>query len=357
MIKNIKIGAVFVILTILFVPRYGTAAIPGCDCLFPFIDEKIGKYGKYGYIDRSGKIVVPARFDIAYEFFDGVGVVKINEDTFGFVDSRGKVVVFPDTYLLSSFYENVAVGNFRGRYGVINKAGKPIAFFDFPVESSEYRPASTQFSDGLAPLPILNGGTAFVDTSGRTVLVLDSADRTSGFIDGMARIVDSDAKAGIIDKKGNFLIAPIDPKISSVLEPSDGLVKLGKHQFVPPDVPNWKYYNREGKLEFEVPYDYAGDFKFGMAPVELNNKWGYMNRKGHIAIPAGFESADDFSEGLAAVKMGGRFGFIDKIGKFVIPPQFGDVKSPFRCGLAYVTSENLGGYINKKGEWVWRRKL
>ena len=147
----------------------------------------------------------------------------------------------------------------------------------------------------------------------------------------------------------------VDVNIRSVADPSEGLVKVGKHEFTLPEVPKWKYY-KDGKLEFEGLYDYAGDFRSGFAPVKSSDKWGYINKYGRIAIPLLYESADEFSEGFAAVQIASKYGFVDKTGKLVIPPQFDKVVSPFRCGVSYVTKGNYEGYINTKGLFIWKVK-
>ena len=45
----------------------------------------------------------------------------------------------------------------------------------------------------------------------------------------------------------------------------------------------------------------------------------------------------------------------DRTGKFVVPPQYTYVDN-YDCDIAYVKLEGIRGYINKKGEWVWREK-
>ena len=54
--------------------------------------------GKYGYIDRTGKIVVNPQFDYARDFSDGMAVVGIGDylsQKYGFIDKTGKIGVNP----------------------------------------------------------------------------------------------------------------------------------------------------------------------------------------------------------------------------------------------------------------------
>jgi len=38
---------------------------------------RIERHGKWGFIDRTGKVVIPAQFDGASDFFDGLAPVRI----------------------------------------------------------------------------------------------------------------------------------------------------------------------------------------------------------------------------------------------------------------------------------------
>ena len=57
--------------------------------LFP-----INQHDKWGYIDRTGKIIVPPQYAAAGEFHQGRGSVKVG-DKFGFIDATGQMVIPP----------------------------------------------------------------------------------------------------------------------------------------------------------------------------------------------------------------------------------------------------------------------
>ena len=60
-----------------------TAALSGCS----------GKpQHSWGYIDRAGKVVIPAQFAEGREFSDGIAAVKI-QGNWGYIDRTGKVVI------------------------------------------------------------------------------------------------------------------------------------------------------------------------------------------------------------------------------------------------------------------------
>ena len=61
---------------------------------------RLGDYktGKYGFIDTTGKEVVPPKYDRADSFSEGLALVKLNYQ-YGFIDTTGKEVVPPTKYV------------------------------------------------------------------------------------------------------------------------------------------------------------------------------------------------------------------------------------------------------------------
>lgn len=136
------------------------------------------------------------------------------------------------------------------------------------------------------------------------------------------------------------------------------------------------------KTKMNEKYDYFGELSDGLVAARLrtSKRWHYLKPDGQVAIelPENVCSTEPFSEGLAAVAIdggpwkdigghsnisplkGSTFGFIDKTGKFVIPPKFPcpakDWHSKFKDGLALATAEKNAsialGYINTKGDFV-----
>ena len=62
------------------------SAVMAQETLYPFSDK-----GKYGYINKTGKVVLPAQFEFAEKFYEGLAVVKQGGKR-GFIDATGKIV-------------------------------------------------------------------------------------------------------------------------------------------------------------------------------------------------------------------------------------------------------------------------
>ena len=238
---------------------------------FEFATNRKGKsYLRHrlrGYLDRTGKIVIPARFFNAGDFSEGLAAV--NErigDKFGYIDKTGKYVIAPTFDYASDFSEGLAAVTVGHRCGYINHAGEYV-------------------------IP------AFIEDCGR-------------FSDGLALAGSGIKKIGVIDSSGHYVI-PLQPA-TTWRQASEGLIAFfGNLQH--------GFFDKSGKLIIEASsYNNVGRFSEGLAAVARDYKWGYINKKGELVIPLQFDEASDFVDGLAMVAITGQgLVYIDKSGKVV----------------------------------------
>ncbi|MCB0848174.1 MAG: WG repeat-containing protein, partial [Bacteroidetes bacterium] len=62
---------------------------------------------KWGYKDAGGKVVVPPKYDFAWDLSDGLGRVR-DKEKYGFIDQSGKIIIplkFENAY---NFIDNMA---------------------------------------------------------------------------------------------------------------------------------------------------------------------------------------------------------------------------------------------------------
>jgi len=62
----------------------------------------------YGYIDQSGKVVIPTRYDWASEFSEGVALVRSGSSTF-FIDMNGDEVISSRLQPSESYSDGLAL--------------------------------------------------------------------------------------------------------------------------------------------------------------------------------------------------------------------------------------------------------
>ncbi len=98
--------------------------------------------GKYGYMDKTGKFVIPAKYDLGYPFSDGLALVKV-KDQYGYIDKSGSYVVEPKFTAAENFSEEAAaVATGKNKWGFIDTKGKYIISPKFVHADG--------FADGLA---------------------------------------------------------------------------------------------------------------------------------------------------------------------------------------------------------------
>jgi hypothetical protein len=296
--------------------------------------------GKEGYINCHGEIIIEPEYSSAQPFVDGYAIVE--KKNFFVINDSGKKIsnVNVNSHLpiigAREFKNGIAVVKFlTGGAAFVNRNGEQL--FNTCYEDAK------SFSFGLSAIKI-NGKWGYIDETGN-IVISNKFDMAEPFSGGIAH-VSIDNKWGFIDSNGDFLVTPKYLFIAG--NHSNGLsLVFDKHHF--------KYVDRYGKQLFEVSQiEKAQYFSEGFARVTIKGRAGYINTEGKVIIEPRFDDAVEFSDGMASVKLSGKWGFIDRIGNLVIKPQFSSAAF-FKNGLAKVfVNDELSGYIDKKGEYVWR---
>lgn len=319
----------------------------------------VQKDGKWGYIDKTGKIVIKPQFYWVEEFSEGLAAFETEDSKHGYIDETGKVLVEPKLDRAEPFSEGLAPVAIDFEWGFIDKTGKIVIPFQFKY--------AHRFKDGIAPVDLflkeenanenIFGVNAFIDKTGKMILppfksVLNP--RTSqGFLFlEYFYPVGERPKPEIVDKTGKRLIQVEKFNLDGFRE-SVTPVQINK---------KWGYIDTTGKFVIQPQFDNAKSFSEGLAAVKISEKWGYINHQGKLVIPAIYEinEVEDgdhaFSEGLALVYFKNRYLFINQKGKKVLSLNYEKVER-FFGGVAAVKiderREEKRGYIDKKGKFVW----
>lgn len=276
--------------------------------LFPVTENE-----KCGYIDRTGKIVIPLKFEqYCLNFSEGLASVGLNGKR-GFIDETGRFVIEPkfDSFPEGSFDDGLAVITMNGTNGYVDKSGKVTLLPEYSSVES--------FNDGLAVV-------------GR-----------GGYSNGLY---------GYIDKQFKVVI-PVKYKYASPFSDERAYVSESSRS-----TDQFSYYINRAGQKMNYPPN-GGWFLFveGLATTDLNGKVGYMNLEGKIVIKPRFDEARRFSHGMAAVRIKNKWGFIDRTGRIVIRPQFDEVDDFGPDGIAAVARydknlETIHGFVNRKGQMI-----
>jgi hypothetical protein len=302
---------------------------------------------KYGYIDTSGKLVIPAQYDDARHFADGLAAVQIG-GKWGYINPKGERVIPPQFTMFADFTEGLAKVTQDNQVGFIDKTGKLVIPYRFDEAYS--------FSEGVAIVRV-GQQWSYIDKTGQLLIPLQPHPLQS-FSNGMAAIKVNN-QYGFIDKTGKRVIEPQFLGVDSFYEELAAVMIPNTYQ--------WGYIDKTGKVIIEAKFSQAQRFSEGLAGVKMDDKWGFIDKKGAVVIPYQFFAPQDFpgdgvepfSGSLAMVRLGEKAGFINKIGNMVIQPQFGDAWS-FSEGFArvsisgkWVREVNIGGSNSPPEISVW----
>lgn len=343
-------------------------------CSTSFAQEKDSLFHVYfgtrsGFIDKTGKIVVkPKEFKTCNglaSFSEGLMVMcSSSSDKMGFIDKTGEFVIKQEFDDAKDFSEGLALVVF-GDYGLHNQNDYKVGFIDKAGNLAIkpiYRDAKS-FSEGLAVVS-KDGKYGFIDKNGETKIPFE-LDYAGSFSEGLA-VIYKNNNYGFIDKKGNISIMPKFKGAGSFSEDLAWVKTNGQtYPYTIGDLylgegnESFSYIDKNGTVVIKIKAWRVGDFSEGLAAVQTENKIGFIDKKGKfvIELKRGFHpQLPKFSEGLAKIQPDVENQiFIDKNGKNPFSKHFESVTN-FENGLAYVCEKetDLCGYINKKGEYVWK---
>jgi len=311
----LSLRSLFLSFTFVFLLTFLTVAQENTPTLRP-----IQKGGKWGFIDKTGKVVIQPQFYWVEEFSEGLASFETEDGKHGYLDESGKIVVEPQFDRAEAFSEGLAPVAKKFEWGFIDKTGKLV----IPLQY-EY---AHGFTDGLAPV----------------VLFLEKAEAGENIFN----------KVAFIDKTGKTIVGPV----KSILNPraSLGFVFL-PHTRPVGETPDPEIMDKNGKILIQAESISNDGFQEGVTPVRKNGKWGYIDTTGKFVIEPQFAEAKSFSEGLALVQIGAKWGFIDRQGKLVVPAkfeinEFEPWNHSFSEGLALVYLNDELVFINQTGKKV-----
>ncbi len=285
---------------------------------------------KYGYIDAAGKMVIPQQFRMAYPFSEDLALVSLDKYEWGYIDRTGKMLVNLICSEPSSFRKGVARTDRLGQEGLIDRTGKFVVKPQFE--------AIAWYTDKIVAARVHNLW-GFFDWTGK--VVLEPQFHLVGGLGQDFAIVEKDGKYGFVDAAGRLVVSPQYDDCGWLF--AEGLLPVAKDG-------KFGFVDQTGKMVIAPQYDaVAGFTPEKLCAVKVGTKWGFINTSGKFVIPPQFDAAVGFVGDRAAVKIGGLWGFIDAAGKIVVKPQFKET-GYFSCGLASVKVNGKWGYIDKTGK-------
>ncbi len=207
---------------------------------------------RWGYLNTSGRVVIPARYENVVEFQEGLAAAS-RDDKYYILNTNGEETPIgsPSIALVKHFSERLAPFDNGTHLGFINAEGR------------------------VAIQPIYKGVGYFHDG------IAWARDDRSGLI-------------GFLNAKGEWVFKP---QFSYVINPhpDSHWVRCKREE-------DWMYVNSQGEELIVKDSEAWGDFENGLAPGKKNGSWGFFGTSGKWIIEPSFGGVRDFQNGFAAAK-------------------------------------------------------
>ncbi|MEO1626426.1 MAG: WG repeat-containing protein [Bacteroidota bacterium] len=295
--------------------------------LYPFTQDR-----KWGFVDKSGTVVVPATYDRVHSFHEGLAAVERHQGrtgssyitprgNLGYIDGSGKRVIQmgfdPHSLGLAKFSNGRAAIASRGRYGYIDKTGEVVI-------RPEYETANP-FHESLALVRTFDKEVLVIDTSGNVLFSLLERTRT---------LVDSTVER-VIYKNRTYQEGKIGV----------GFYREGKGYTA--------VFDKSGALLFTSQILFLHDYTDGVAPAtkDIRQNWGYIDAKGELVGGFDYKTVSDFQDGLAVVKSAetGKMGIINRDFEFQVEPTYDLIFEERESNVFLVEQRQKYGYIDGAG--------
>lgn len=246
-----------------------------------FVDGKIivEKDGKYGYLNRKGKVEIDFLYDYAEPFYKGVAVV-CNNDKYFLIDEDGRPINNNNyDYLEIDHNSDKIIFKRNDKFGIMTLKSKIIV--DTIYDNISY------YSEGLARVRNDNK-YGYVNEKGK--MVIECKYDWAGWFSEDYAVVEIDDKYGYINKKGELVISNLY---------DDAYDFYNGYAIVEVETSsgnNYKVIDKKGKTIY-TDYDYISRTK-NCFVVEKDDSFSIINKKGNITgLSSRFEYASGWNSG------------------------------------------------------------
>ncbi|MCH8904132.1 MAG: WG repeat-containing protein [Bacteroidetes bacterium] len=299
---------------------------------------------KYGYIDSTGKLKVPHKYNTAQPFYKGRAWVNF-ENKPGSIDKDGNWR-FLGEYEYVSFLNNQRAIVFNGQfYGIVDMEDQTIVPFKYrsikEIKKGQFYMTTMWYG------PDRKDKLGLFDSSGIEIIppIYDQIRWDHGH--GGLFQVELNGKYGYIDKSGKEIISP-----------RHGISEIKRNIFSVRINDKIGFYKSDGEQLTKIIYDEVGQFNGAFAYVKINEKYGFIDENGleitsikYDDVGNKFPSVVNENETIVKVTVNGKFGYVNYKGKEVVAPVYDEIGT-VREDLVSVCIDHKCGFINLNGEIV-----
>ena len=234
----------------------------------------------------------------------------LSDEGWEYINKKGKVIIKPNVF-----------------YDMVGDFNEDRAYVVHSVEKED-------FEDGIT---YVHNYIAYINKHGKVVIpFFEGGSYFYNFFGGLAAKQYGDATyCSYMDKNGKIVLDSeyfektgwINTRDAGCHSFGEGLLRVYKYTDDTYKTRISAFMNKKGEIvfskEFSVPENEIegscdfGSFNDGMATFSVNWKDGFINKNFEEVIPPIYDFAYDFKDGMALVKKDGKMFYIDKQGNFV----------------------------------------
>lgn len=303
----------------------GEKLFGGFDQVGTFVDglAPVEKNNLWGFVDKTGKLVVDYQYKQVHNFSEGMAAVK-KGNFWIYIDTTGKETGLANLKQAGDFSQGLAVVD---NSWIMDKEGKRL------TKLRKYNYIGKFNEQGLAPVGIKV--------------------RKPGILDYLSVGVGTDGGWGWgMDGWGWGVSRWNGGHHHHYRDNFWGSISLSPGLFMPKNMKRG-YINAEGREVVPTSYQYVGEYIGDYALFKSDGRWGMLDSTGGVAIAPGYDKLTPFSEGLAAFEFDGKWGYINEGNEMVISNRFTKA-NPFYGGFASVVEQGKGGVIDHSGKFIFK---
>ena len=332
--------------------------------------------GKYGYLDKKGRVLLKPQYDRVTSFNNGIAGIK-SDSIWYFINKKGKRINSINYQEIEHLSDDLFIVAQKGKKGVINSRSKELLKMEFiaviPRIVGNYLCAMKSHEEGYKLFKM--NGQIFSDYQihiGKHKSILDQ-DFNSGLIPAY-KIIDKKRRLGYMNKFGEIII----PLIYEYGLPFNlgqariqknglyGIIDIKGNEVVPPIyksigkiengyavISNQKY--KKGLIDYDgnlvIPCQYERLKRIKKDRWEFSSKYGkygIIDSKNKIIIPDEYDEIEDKTY-LFKVRKGEYYGIYNNEGKQIVPVEFEDKDLEVFWGKVFITKNGKAGVLDENG--------
>ena len=283
---------------------------------------QVTREGKRGFIDKTGKEVIPCQYSSVKPFSEGLAAVYNSADgVWTYIDKTGNTAIPFQYQKAESFGERytgytVVTPMDSERETLIDKTGRDV----IPSGYSYYidKDSAWESGDRYVPLRSSDGKRDSVYDLTTGQIVKFPFTPVSDFHEGLAWAKGDNGDYQLINENYEVIASQVHAKYSDF----SGGYALGWYDYVAfvidqtgREILTIADYDENGKYEVK-------GFSEGLliVRVKANNRWGAIDVTGKEVVPCKYEKVEEFHNGVAAVQnFEGKWGLVDTSGNEIKP--------------------------------------